>query len=110
MACSDDFVQYIVGQCADAGEITARKMMGDYCIYCDGVVFGLVCDNILYVKQTDAAKEILHETVLRPPYDGAKEYFVIADVDDRDYLAKIVRTTISNLPKSKTRKPKNTMR
>lgn len=61
MACSDDFIQYIVEQCADAGEISARKMMGDYCIYCDGVVFGLICDNILYVKQTDAAREILRE-------------------------------------------------
>lgn len=29
MACSDDFIQYIVEQCADAGEISARKMMGD---------------------------------------------------------------------------------
>ena len=30
MACSSDFVQYIVDQCSGAGEIAARKMMGDY--------------------------------------------------------------------------------
>lgn len=105
MACSDDFIQYIVEQCADAGEISARKMMGDYCIYCDGVVFGIICDNILYVKQTDAAREVLREIVLRRPYVGAKEHFVITDVDDRDYLATIVRTTMSNLPKLKIDKP-----
>ena len=107
MACNANFVQYIVDQCADAGEITARKMMGDYCIYCDGVVVGLVCDNTLYVKQTAAARELLHEVVLRPPYDGTKEHFVITDVDDRDYLATIVRATIANLPKPKIRKLKN---
>jgi len=46
MACSPDFVQYIVDQCSGAGEIAVKKMMGDYCTYCDGVLFGLLCDNI----------------------------------------------------------------
>lgn len=69
------------------------------------MVFGLICDNILYVKQTDAAREILREIVLRRPYVGAKEPIVIIDVDDRDYLATIVRTTMSNLPKLKIDKP-----
>lgn len=98
MDSNADFVQYVVDQCADAGVITARKMMGDYCIYCDGVVFGLVCDNGLYIKPTEACRALLREVVMRPPYDGAKEYFYIADVDSRDYLASIVRTTVANLP------------
>ena len=29
MACNPDFIQYVVDQCADASEITARKMFGD---------------------------------------------------------------------------------
>ena len=45
MACSPDFVQYIIDQCSGAGEIAVKKMMGDYCVYCDGVLFGLICDN-----------------------------------------------------------------
>ena len=24
--------------------------------------------------------------ILRPPYEGAKDYFYISDVDDREYL------------------------
>ncbi len=106
MACSEDFVQYIVDQCAGAGEITARKMMGDYCIYCDGIVVGMICDNCLYIKQTAATKALLREVVLRQPYNGAKDYFYIADVDDRDYLAEIIRTTVSNLPKSQPQIPR----
>lgn len=104
MACNADFVQYIVDQCSDAGDISARKMMGDYCIYCNGVVFGLICDNHLYIKSTEACRAILREVVMRPPYDGAKEYFLITDVDDRDYLADIVRVTIANLPIQKSKK------
>ena len=36
MACNPDFVQFIIDQCSGAGEIAVKKMMGDYCAYCDG--------------------------------------------------------------------------
>lgn len=98
MSSNADFVQYIVDQTADAGAIATRKMMGDYCLYCDGVVVGLICDNYLYIKSTEAVRSLLREEVMRPPYDGAKDYFLITDVDDRDYLTVIVRATVANLP------------
>jgi hypothetical protein len=44
---------------------------------------------------------------MRPPYDGAKDYFYIADVDDRDYVSLIVRETCKVLPEPK---PKNKKR
>jgi hypothetical protein len=43
---------------------------------------------------------------LRPPYDGAKDYFLITDVDDRDYLATLVRETCNALPEPKPKKKK----
>lgn len=107
MACSKDFVQYIVDQCEAAGEITARKMFGDYGIYCDGKIFGLLCDDRFYLKPTEAVCSLLRSVDLRPPYDGAKDYFYIADVDDRDYLAYLVRETCLALPAPK---PKNRKR
>ena len=104
MACSSDFVQYISDQCADAGEIAVKKMMGDYCIYCDGVLFGLICDNNFYLKVTEPGRAILKEIILRPPYDGAKDYFHITDVDDRDYLVSLIKATLPALPRPKTKK------
>ena len=104
MASSADFVQYIADQCSDAGEITVKKMMGDYCIYCDGVIFGLVCDNNLYIKPTYPGASKLKEVVMRPPYPGAKDHFYIDDVDDRDYLAAIIKATMPALPKPKSKK------
>ena len=97
MACNPDFVQFIVDQCSGAGEIAVKKMMGDYCIYCDGVLFGLICDNNLYIKQTDAGEAVLDEVVLRPPYPSARDYFYITNVDDRDYLEDIIRATLPEL-------------
>ncbi len=98
MASNADFVQYIVDQCSEAGEITVRKMMGEYCIYCDGILFGLICDNNLYIKVTDEGKSLLKEVVLRPPYEGAKDYFYISDVDDSDFLRDIIKITVKALP------------
>ena len=101
MACNEDFVQYIIDQCSKAGEIAVKKMMGDYCIYCNGILFGLICDSNLYVKVTDAGRKVLKEVVLRPPYPGAKDYFYVADVDDRDYLVELIKVTLPALPAPK---------
>ena len=101
MASNPDFVQYIVDQCSGAGEIAVKKMMGDYCIYCNGVIFGLICDNNFYIKETDAGRAILRNIILRPPYEGARNYFYIDDVDDSDYLTLLVTTTLPALKKTK---------
>ena len=98
MACNTDFVQYIADQCAGAGEITVKKMFGDYGIYCDGKIFGLICDDKFYLKPTDEVRPLLRTLTLRPPYDGAKDYFYIEDVDDRDYLSALVKETCKVLP------------
>ena len=104
MACNVDFVDFIVDQCSGAGEINVRKMMGEYCIYCNGILFGLICDNNLFIKVTDAWKALLKEIVLRPPYEGAKDYFYISDVDDRDYLVALIKATLPALPAPKKKK------
>lgn len=104
MASNADFVQYIVDQCCGAGEIAVKKMFGDYGIYCDGKIFGLICDDRFYLKPTEAGRALLRKEELLPPYEGAKDYFYIADVDDRDYLSALVRETCKALPEPKKRK------
>ena len=106
MASNADFVQYIADQCSGAGEIVAKKMFGDYGIYCDGKIFGLICDDHFYLKPTDAVQALLHTIDLRPPYPGAKTYFYIADVDDHDYLSSLVKETCKHLPAPKPKKKK----
>ena len=106
MASNPDFVQFIADQCAGAGDITARKMFGDYGIYCNGKIFGLICDNHFYIKPTDAARKLLRSEDLRPPYEGAKPYFYIEEVDDHDYPAQLVKVTVSALPDPKPKHKK----
>ncbi len=104
MACSEDFVQYIADQCSGAGDIVTKKMFGDYGIYCDGNLFGLICDECFYLKPSEAVSAMLIRVDERPPYPGAKNYFYMTDVDDRDYLSALVRETCKALPEPKKRK------
>ena len=106
MASRQDFVQYVAEQCSGAGEIITKKMFGDYGIYCDGKIFGLICDDRFYLKPTEAVRPLLRCVEMQPPYDGAKDYFYIADVDDRDYLSLLVRKTCEALPEPKPKKRK----
>ena len=106
MASNADFVQYIADQCGGAGEIVARKMFGDYCVYCNGKPVGLVCDDHFFVKPTKAGRELLTTVDMRPPYEGAKDHFHIADVDDRDFLSALISATYAELPEPKPRKKK----
>ena len=106
MASSKDFVQYVTDQCSEAGDIVAKRMFGEYGIYCNGRIFGLVCDDRFYLKPTEAARRLLRVEELRPPYEGAKDYFYIADIDDRDYLSRLVRATCKALPEPQAAKRK----
>ena len=107
MASNSDFVQYIADQCSGAGDIVVKKMFGDYGIYCNGKIFGLLCDDRFYLKPTEAVRSLLRVIDMRPPYDGAKDYFYIADVDDRDYLSRLVAETCLALPEPKEKKRKH---
>ena len=107
MASNTDFVQYIADQCSGAGKIVTKKMFGDYGIYCDDKIFGLICDNNFFLKPTEAGRKLLRVINLRPPYEGAKDYFYIADVDDHDYLSTLVRATCKELPMPKPKKKKS---
>ena len=104
MASNPGFVQDVADPCAGAGEIITKKMFGDYAIYCDGKVFGLICDDRFYLKPTDVVRPLLRTVEMRPPYDGAKDYFYIEDIDDHDYISSLVRETCKALPEPKPKK------
>jgi DNA transformation protein len=108
MASDLGFVEFVADQIADSGEVSFRKMFGEYAIYCDGKVVALVCDDRLYVKQTAAGRAFIGEPVEAPPYSGAKMYFLIEDrLDDRAWVSKLIRVTAGELPPPKPKKPKS---
>ena len=83
-------VEFILEQMASAGAVSARKMFGEYTLYCDGKVVGLVCDDQLFIKPTQAARAYLGGLTVeeRPPYAGAKPCLLISGDrwEARDWL------------------------
>ena len=106
MASKPEFVEYVAEQCRGAGDISFKKMFGDYALYCNGKIFALVCDNELFVKITSKTKALYPDLPEKPPYGGAKNYFLVENVDDREFLTELVTSTCAALPEPKLKKPK----
>ena len=53
MAGRDEFLAHALELLAPLGRVTARRMFGGHGLYCDGVFFGIVLDNTLYLKADD---------------------------------------------------------
>lgn len=99
MATDRDFITYVIGQMQNAGDITYRKMFGEYAVYCDGKVVALVCDNRLFVKPTKNGRAFAGDIPEEPAYPGAKPSLVIEDrLDDREWLEELIRITSRELP------------
>lgn len=104
MASSLEFVQYAADQLSGTGDIRYRKMFGEYGLYCDGKIFALVCDDQLFIKVTDAGSQLAPHLKLTPPYEGAKPYFLIENIDDREFLTQFAAVTCAALPEPKPKK------
>lgn len=104
MASKREFVEYICSQLSDLGEITYRPMMGEYLVYVNGKYCVGICDNQMFLKPVKEVKELLKEIIEQPMYAGAKPSFLITDIDDREYLSKIVKATYERLPEPKRKK------
>ena len=105
MATDKNFMNFVLDQIENTGEITHRMMFGEYGIYSGGKLFGLVCDNKLYIKPTKAGRAFIQDVVEAPPYPGAKPSFLIEDkLDDREWLSELIRLSVKELPKPKPKK------
>ena len=106
MASRLEYVQYVAEQLSGAGEITYKKMFGEYGLYCDGKIFANVSDDQLFVKITEAGRRLFPGLPEAPPYPGAKDDFLIENVDDRDFLTALTLTTCQALPEPKKKRRK----
>ena len=106
MASSQRTADFLVEQMAGAGDVVARKMFGEYAVYCDGKVVALICNDRLFVKPTAAGRALLDEVVEAPPYPGAKPYLEILGEhwDEAEWLGTLIRATTDALPAPKPRK------
>lgn len=106
MASTVEFVEYVCDQINGAGNITYKKMFGEYGIYCNGKIIGLICNNEFFVKKTKIGETLLSQVEEASPYTNAKPHFVIDSLEDRDFLSKFIEKTYEELPMPKPKKKK----
>jgi len=105
MASDQNFVDFVLEQIKNAGEVTAKKMFGEYGIYSDGKLFGTICDNKLFVKPTSSGREFIGNVIEAPPYEGAKPSFLIENkIEDSDWLSELIRLSVNELPSPEQKK------
>ncbi len=101
MASSREYLDFILGQLSELDGVSYRPMMGEFLLYYRGKLFGGVYDNRFLVKPVKAAVSYLRTVAYEPPYPGAKEMAVADDVDDKAYLAGLVKAMYPELPEPK---------
>ena len=99
MATERGFVEHLQSQSGLGSDLAYKKMFGEYALYFEGKVVAFACDNQLYLKPTEEGRAVLGRVVERPPYPGAKLYFLIdEELENRDLLSRLFRVTAQALP------------
>lgn len=106
MASTKEYLDFVIEQLSGMDEISYRAMMGEYILYYRGRVFGGIYDDRLLVKPVTTAVKLMPDAPMELPYDGAKEMILVDDVDNREFLCKLVESMWEELPERKRKNRK----
>ena len=94
MASSKDYLLYVLELLRGLSGITYKKMMGEFILYKDGVIFGGVYDNRFLIKKTPSLLDCgLKDQI---PYPDAKAMLLI-DSEDDELIAELVNKAYKDL-------------
>lgn len=99
MASSKEYRDFILEQLSLLDNITCKSMMGEYLLYYNEILFGGIYDDRLLVKIVSTNSKYNMQEQL--PYEGAKNMYLVEDVENRELLKEIVLDTVEGLPKKK---------
>lgn len=108
MATEQSTVDFILDQ-LEPLPVRTRAMFGEFALYCDEKVVAFICDDTLFLKQTETGAELASGADTGPPYPGAKKDYLIIDgdrIEKRESFQKLIRETAHALPAPKPKKPK----
>ncbi len=77
MVASDSFAEFLREQLAPLGRVTLRRMFGKTGVFCDGLMFAMVTDNMLYFRVDDGNRAAFNEAEQFPPLNYKKRGEII---------------------------------
>lgn len=94
MASNKEYFDYVLELLRELKGITFKKMMGEFILYKDGVIFGGVYDNRFLIKKTASLENSgLKEQI---PYPNAKPMLLV-DSEDPDEIKDLVLLIVKDL-------------
>ncbi len=118
MTASDGFIEFLNDALSGLGPVSVRRMFGGAGVYVDGVMFGLVADDTLYLKADDATRRAFEIEGQGPFVYGSRgrattmSYWRAPErlLDDPDEMAAWARTALGVARRAaariRTRSPK----
>ena len=94
MSSSIDYLEYVLDLLSDIENITYKKMMGEYILYCDGIIFGGIYDNRFLIKKTKTLENIGFKEEM--PYPSAKPMYLV-DIENREEIDELIYKLINDL-------------
>jgi DNA transformation protein len=72
MVASDSFSELLREQLAPLGHVALRRMFGKTGVFCDGLMLGMVRDDVLYFRVDDDNRAVFKEAEAFPPLNYEK--------------------------------------
>jgi DNA transformation protein len=106
MSTQKETVEFILEKLGEPGRFSVRAMFGEYALYADGKVVGLVCDDQLYVKILPASAELEGICDKDEASPGSKPYYLVEEsqLSQIPYLSEILIDIAKSLPAKKPKK------
>ena len=94
MASSSDYLEYVLDLCRDIKVITYKKMMGEFLLYKNNILFGGIYDDRFLIKKTKSVESLGLKEVI--PYPSAKPMLLV-DTEDSEEIATLINLVIKDL-------------
>lgn len=94
MATNNEYLIYVLDLLRETSGVTYKKMMGEYILYKNSLIFGGIYDNRFLIKKVDGLdKYPFKETI---PYPSGKPMLLV-DIEDPDEIKEIVDIIVKNI-------------
>lgn len=94
MATNKDYLDYVLELLREVNGISYKKMMGEYILYKDNVIFGGIYDNRFLIKKSPSTESLGFKDAI--PYPSARAMLLV-DIEDPDEIRDIVLKVYNDL-------------
>ena len=94
MPSNKEYLDYVLDLLREVNGISYKKMMGEYVLYKDNIVFGGIYDNRFLIKKCSYSESLNLKEIV--PYPTSKGLYLV-DIENPDEVKEIVLNLVKDL-------------